>query len=311
MKIPLLIIIGIIFLNKEIQTKPVIGVMTNSYHDDPEKYDDCYIKQDTVKWLEAAGAEVIPIHCWSTEDDLLKLTNKINGIYLQTGTYSSEINEQPSILAKNIIRKVIELKERNKINLPLWGSGMGMEIMHSVISGSSKSIDYLSNSGDSFMLYVFDDANKQTRLFSYFSDQDIENINNYPLSVTFSTHAIGPREYNNYRDLDNFFFSTSYGMDENKKTFIASVEAKNYEIYGTQFDPESICYNRNRSFTIPKGINAVRISHNLSNFFINTARKNKNVMTKAEKKTFGVINSFDRLVQNRSGEGIYRYIKSS
>ena len=160
------------------------------------------------------------------------------------------------------------------------------------------------------MLYVFDDANKETRLFSYFSDKDIQNVNTFPLAVTFSTHAIGPREYNNYRDLGNFFTETAFGLDENKKTFIATVEAKKYEIFGVQFDPESICYNRNRSFTIPKGISAVRISHNLSNFFMSTCRKNKNVMTKEERKSFGVINSFERLVQNRSGEGIYRYIKS-
>lgn len=302
----------IIFNNQfQINTKPVIGVVTNSYHDQPDQYDDCYIATDTVKWLEASGAEVIPIHCWSTIEELKQLLNKLNGIYLQTGTFSIESDQQPFILVKNIVDTVIEMKDKNNKILPLFGTGLGMEVLHSVIAGSSKSVDYLANSGDSFMLFVDKDANKQTKLFSYFTDKDINNVNNFPLSFTFNNFGIGPNEYNNYRDLENFFLQTSYGLDQDYRAFIASVEAKNYPIYATQFDPESICYSKNRSFNIPVGINAVRISHNLSNFFVNTCRGNTNEMTNDEKKTYGVINSFEKLVQIRSGENIYRYIKSS
>lgn len=307
-QIILSIIIGLSLL-VQMTTKPVIGVVTYPYHDSTKNYDDCYIKLNTIKWLEAAGADVIPIPCWSTEEDLQKYIEKVNGIYLQTGTSTLEITEKPYLLIRKIVSLIIDLKDKKNINLPLWGSGWGMEILHSIISGSSKSIDFLQNSGNSFLLYVDLEANKDTKMFSLFSDKDMENVNKFPLAVTFSTHAIGPREYNNYRDLENFFEQTSFGLDEDKRAFIASVEAKNYEIFGVQFDPESICYNRNKSFNIPSGINAVRIAHNLSNFFVNISRKNTNVMTKEERLAFKVINSFEGLVQNRNGEEIFRYIK--
>lgn len=313
--LPSIFLLSTINLINLINSKPVIGIVTNPYHDAPEKYNDCYLRRDTVKWLESAGAEVIPIHCWSNDEELDSIFGKINGIYFQTGTYLIETNLQPFLLARKIVEKVIELNQTKNIEMPLWGSGLGMEILHSVISGSTKGIDFLENNGEPITLTVDSDVNKTSRLFSRFSDKDIENVNSLPLNISFNTHGITLREYRNYRDLDNFFKANSlglaYGLDGAKKTFIASVEAKNFAIFGVQFDPESICYNRLRSFSVPSGINAVRISHDFSNMFLNIARKNPNIMTKEDRKKFGVINTFEKLPQNRSGAKIYRYINES
>jgi hypothetical protein len=63
---------------------PVIGVLSNPDPDNSDNAQKSFIPITYIRWLEASGASVIPIHQWINLDDLETLLGKINGV-LWTG----------------------------------------------------------------------------------------------------------------------------------------------------------------------------------------------------------------------------------
>jgi gamma-glutamyl hydrolase len=81
--------------------------------------------------------------------------------------------------------------------------------------------------------------------------------------------------------LNQFFniLSTNQDQTDPELTFISTIEAKNYPIYGVQWHPEKnqfeFVLNKKHSNT-PHQYNAVIISQYMANFFVNESRKNDN-----------------------------------
>jgi len=290
-----------------IQSKPIIGIYTNPTIDDIDTIKEAYINPLYVKWLEAAGAEVVPIHPWFSDSELDSILSKVNGIFFQGGSTSLRIDNQYVITATKILKRVINDKDEfNKI-LPIWGTCQGFELLHVIVAGSSTVLDQFNAWNVLSSLELNSDANKTSKIYSLFSDQDVLNLKSEPITAEFHHYGVGFDNYKVFSDLDNFFTQTSFAYDQENKIYIASVEAKNYPVYGVQFHPEKTSYNRNEKDNIPQGIDAVRISHNFANYYVNTARSNSNIMTEDEKKSFGLINTFEKPTEKVGNSDLYLY----
>lgn len=292
--------------------KPIIGIYTNPIINDTDDIKETFINLNYVKWLEAAGAEVVPIHPWLNDKDLDTILSKVNGVYFQGGSTTLRLDSPYVITASKILTRIIQEKDLKDNALPLFATCQGFELLHVLVSGSSSVLETFSSWNITSNLEISTDINKTSKLFSLFTDQDVLNMKARPLTAEFHRFGISLDGYNMFRDLEAFFVQTSFAFDNNNKFYIASVEAREYPVFALQFHPEKTSFDRLDSDNIPQGIEAVRISQNFVNLFVNVARTNKNSMTEEDKKNFGLINSFEKdFVVTESSSIIYSYKKDA
>lgn len=287
--------------------KPIIGILTNPTVDNTDDITESFINPTYVKWLEAAGAEIVPIQPWFSDQELDAVLSKVNGVFFQGGSTLLRIDSPYVIAATKILKRVIKEKDQNNRILPLWGTCQGFELIHVIVGGSRTVLEDFNSWNILSSLQINSDANKTSKIFSLFSDQDILNLKSEALTAEFHHLGVSLDDYRIFSDLEAFLMQTSFAFDKDGKIYVASAEARNYPIYMVQFHPEKTSYDRNSSDNIPQGIDAVRVSHNFANFFVNVARTNDNKMTEEEFKIFGLINSFEKQTEKKGKSEVYLY----
>ena len=111
--------------NKDNTNKPVIGILSQTLEDsmaaDPryEGYTS-YISSTYVRWIESAGARVVPITSEESLESVADKLSKLNGVVLPGG--GGDYNTT----AEFIFNKVKEYND-NGMFYPLWGTCYGYE----------------------------------------------------------------------------------------------------------------------------------------------------------------------------------------
>ena len=82
-------------------TEPLKGSLHES-HGEVEGLEE-YVPTSHVKFLEQAGIKVIPISYKTSEEELMKLLDKVNGIYFHGDSHKSFKNDQFQSTVKNIL----------------------------------------------------------------------------------------------------------------------------------------------------------------------------------------------------------------
>ena len=301
---------SLFLLFTNINSKPIIGILTNPAIDDTDDINEAFINANYVKWLEAAGAEIVPIHSWSSQSELDEILGKVNGVLFQGGSVNLRLNSTYMKATSQIFQRVIYEKDIKNKTLPLWGTCLGFETLHVLVSKNNSILTNYSSYNVSTPIEIENNGNKLFRLFSLFSDSDILNIKTKSNTAQFHHFGVDPDNFNANQDLVKLFNPTSFGIDQDSKIYIASIEGINYPIYALQFHPEKTNFDRFDNDQIPQGIDAVRISNNFANFFVKEARKNNNLMSKEDAIKFGLINSFVTSVSKTKSSITYRYVKN-
>ncbi|XP_013856545.1 gamma-glutamyl hydrolase, partial [Austrofundulus limnaeus] len=104
--------------------KPIIGVLAQEAFQ-PKPNQSAYIAASYVKFLESAGARVVPVMINQTLDQYKTLFNSINGI-LYPGGGVSIISSGYQRAAKIFYELAIEANKRGDY-FPVWGTCLGFE----------------------------------------------------------------------------------------------------------------------------------------------------------------------------------------
>jgi gamma-glutamyl hydrolase len=290
--------------------KPIVGILTHPIPDNPNSIEEGFISLNYAKWIEAAGGEIVPIHSWLNENELDEILNKVNGVLFQGGSASLDFNAPYYKISEKIFNKVIEMKNIYNKDLPLWATCLGFEALNIIVSKDQNILTIFDAEDIKSKLIIEDGINKSSKIFSYFSDEDIKNLREKDLTGQYHHFGVSPINFNNSKDLKNFFKISSYAEDRNKEIYITSIEAKNYAIFATQFHPEKTNFIKFKQ-EVPQGIEASIIADNFVNLFLNIARENENFMNKEDRKKYGLINSFEKGIDIIGKSPSYIYKKSA
>lgn len=275
------------------QGNPVIAIFANADPDNSQFDTVDKINVNYVRWLESAGAEVVIIHTWYDEAKVDDILSKANGALLQGGSRNLHLSKKWEITVKYIIDKVKTMNEKNNIHFPLWATCQGFELLHALVA---KTTDVLTN----FNAYNFassltfnEKEEKNSKMFSLFTPSEIKKLQTENITQQFHHLGVNLDAYDQRPDLNLFFLITSFGIDNDGKTYIATVESRNYPIYAVQFHPEKTPFDRNTKDNIPQSLDAVEISQRFAQFFVSEAKKNANNFTDEEKTNYDFINTFE------------------
>lgn len=284
-------------------TGPVIGVMTQPYKIgditegeftkfdsammDPAEHTHEYIPASYKRYLEMAGAKVMPIIHNTPEDELLKLLDQINGV-LFTGGSLDLVNPEteeyhPYTKTSEIIFKYAQEHTDAGDYFPLIGVCQGFQLLNILQSEDRFVLKRSPSMIKNDTLKPLQDF-ENSRLFSSM-DGDAE--------WTFAAEIVVVNLHNwgiyladylfNRPELYNFYRMITYEYDDARRIVVTSIEAFDYPIYAFQYHPERNLFE----FSIPDDVcpktpEARQLSENLIFHFVDEARRNNHAFTSFE-----------------------------
>ena len=253
---------------EKISKSPVIGIISQRIKkDDPSS--GTYIRKGYVDYMHNAGAEVVPIIKEEHDDETIKyLVQRCNGILFPGGKGYSDFG-------KKVFKEVIRLNNAGQV-YPMLGICAGFQYFTSYTAEGNwaATIDKLTANNE-YLKLEFQIDPDETEFYSTFNASILAKK-----SYTFNYHTFGVKKetYEKDQKLAEFWKVTATSTSRDKVKFVASIEAKNYPFYATQYHPE-------KQSTEFKGLKHKAVNDEskhltaaMADFFVSKAKKNNNCL---------------------------------
>ncbi|XP_044538540.1 gamma-glutamyl hydrolase [Gracilinanus agilis] len=256
-------------LPEGINRRPIIGILAQTSHmKDLGKY---YIAASYVKYLESAGARVVPI----------RILLPGGGVDLQTSKYSH--------VARLFYDKAKQAFKREDY-FAIWGTCLGFEELTVLTSG--KLLLTQTNTSGIALPLNFTKAINESRMFQNFPKDLLEALATEPITSNFHTWSLSLKTFMENKELSEFYKVLSTNTYKGIE-FVSTMEAKDYPIYGVQWHPEKNAFewkNLKGLVHLPVGI---KMSFYLADFFVNEARKSHHRFASKEEEEKALIYNYN------------------
>ncbi|KAJ4734249.1 Gamma-glutamyl hydrolase [Rhynchospora pubera] len=251
---------------------PVIGIITHPGDGAGGRLSNStnvsYIAASYVKFVEAAGARVVPIVYNEAEEIIAEKLKLVNGVIFtggsaKTGPYFERI--------KNVFQIILDRNDEGE-HFPLLAICLGFELVTKTVSKDNNILERFSAKNQASILQFVDNAATNISIFQRFSPQLIEKLGTDCLVMQNHIFGISPQRLQTNDALSNFFRILTTTPDKNGKIYVSSVQAYNYPVTALQWHPEKNVFEWGVS-AIPHSEDAVLVSQAVGNYFISEARK--------------------------------------
>lgn len=239
-------------------------------NEEMKKLGQYYIAASYVKYLESAGARVVPIRLNLTYLEYEELFQSINGI-LFPGGGSNIVTSNYA----NISKIFYELSKQSFDDgdyFPVWGTCLGFEELSYLVSG--KNLLTKTKTGNITLPLNFTKDATKSRMFKNFPLDLLQSLAAEPLTANFHKWSLSVKNFTTNEKLKNFFNVLTTNTDGTTE-FVSSMEAYKYPIYGVQWHPEKPPYEWKNLRGISRAPDAVKTAFYLADFFVSEARKSK------------------------------------
>eukprot|EP01137_Pigoraptor_chileana_P017503 Opistho-2@75659 len=275
--------------------RPIIGIPTQEM--DNATMGAHYIAASYAKFVEQAGARVVPLHLDYDSATLNSLLDQINGVLIPGG--HSVIDPETRIykFSKQIVNYAIRAND-NGDHFPVWGTCLGFELLATIMTDDSTILTRCSAENMAMSLEFTRQA-PSSKLFrsapsavlEAFATRDI-TYNNHKFCITtknFASHSLLPSLFN----------VLSTNIDPTGIEFVSTMEALQYPFFGIQWHAEKPQFEWNPTKGFDHSVAAVASMQYLANYFVNEARRNSHQFKTPELEFSALIyNDVPRLVHS-------------
>ena len=203
-----------------VNNRPIIAVLAQLTSQDVHY---SYIAASYVKYLESAGARVVPVLKDLTPEDITKLFSHVNGVFFPGGGvswYTSAYYKH----AKQFYQLAVQANKRGD-HFPMWGTCLGFEAL-SIITAGTKDILSPFKAVDVTLSLNYTSEAKKSRLFKNMPEWLYKAIGNEKLTYNHHKYGVSSKTYDTNRDLKRFFNVLSTNTDPDGNTFVSTIEGK-------------------------------------------------------------------------------------
>ncbi|WVZ99259.1 hypothetical protein U9M48_044587 [Paspalum notatum var. saurae] len=254
--------------------RPVIGIVSHPGDGAGGRISNAtatsYIGASYVKFVEAAGARVVPLVYNEPEERLLEKLSLVNGVLFTGGSEKKGLYFET---IKKVFQYVLDKNDAGE-PFPLFAQCLGFELVSMIVSKDNNILETFDAQDQAstlqFPSYSFEDS-----VFQRFDSDLIKKVSTSCLVMQNHRYGISPRRFRENDALSGFFRILTTSPDENGKVYVSTVEAHNYPITCTQWHPEKAIFEWRKPM-IPHSEHAVQVTQHFANHFISQARKSPN-----------------------------------
>ncbi len=221
---------------------PVIGIYTQSGGDEPKDNLQAgeiqsYIAASYVKYLQMAGAQVVPIFAYKDKSYFDELLPQINGVLFPGGTQEFSMNNTWTKNADYILKYAMDQNDKGKV-YPVWGTCLGLQLLAYLTSDYKNSI-IESVRNQVAVTNTLRLTENKSKIYNAFSSNILNRITLGEGLFYFNHHyAITPKGFKANSHLSSFWRITTTTTSTANDEFISTMEAIKYPIFGVQYHPE-------------------------------------------------------------------------
>lgn len=273
------------------KSSPLIGIFTlpvSTYGEVPldpcEGRDNCQILPASyVRFIEAAGGEVVPVSYNTTDEEIDHLVGSLNG-FLFTG--GGDVDMPAS--AHRMLTKSKELHEAGRV-LPVLGICLGYEWLIQYAAYDALQSNF-SAQNVTLPLKLTPNA-MDSRLMSSAPPEILEAMTTKNTAFNAHHRGVSPEQWARFPRLAETFKVLSTSNDLNGREFVSTVEGEHgVPWYGMQWHPEKNAFehgidpNGQPYEVIPHTPEAVAVEQFVANYFVEQARKNGHFFVNEEEE---------------------------
>jgi len=249
--------------------RPIIGVMTQPSSADLIKYGRSYIAASYVKYLEMAGAQVVPVFYNSTEAELKQLFGWLNGILLPGGGSSLD-NTTLYQAGQYVYNLAIESFDKGDY-FPIMGHCMGFEWLTMITSQNFNILSPVDAENYTLPLHFTDNA-YNSKMFGRSTSQILDILSQQNVTMNNHQWSLSPSTYKNTPSLYKFYNVLSFNQDREGVPFISSMEGRIYPIFAIQWHAEKPQFEWNVQEVTSHSPDAILAMQSMGNFFVAQSR---------------------------------------
>ncbi|XP_057539543.1 gamma-glutamyl hydrolase 2-like [Amaranthus tricolor] len=255
--------------------RPVIGILSHPGDGASGRLKNgtnvSFIAASYVKFVEAAGARVIPIVYTDPIDVILSKLDLVNGVLFTGGWAKRGLYFE---VVQKIFQKVLEKNDAGQF-FPCYAICLGFELLTMIVSKDNKILENFSASYQASTLQFVDSVSIEGTVFQRFPPELLIKLSTDCLVMQNHKYGISPETLKGNHRLSSFFNIITTSTDKDDKVYVSTAQAHHYPITAFQWHPEKNAFEWGYSM-IPHSEDAVQVTQHVANFFISEARKSPN-----------------------------------
>ncbi|XP_051135511.1 gamma-glutamyl hydrolase 2-like, partial [Andrographis paniculata] len=258
-----------------INYRPVVGILSHPGDGASGRLTNAtnasYIAASYVKFVESAGARVIPLIYNEPEEVIYKKLNLVNGVIFTGGSAKSG---RYADVVESIFKRSLKKNDAGE-HFPLLAICLGFELLTVIVSQDRSILERFNARDQASKLQFLQNVNLNETVFERFPPVLLKKLSTECLVMQNHRYGISPEKFQKTGSLCSFFNILTTSTDEDGKTYVSTVQAQRYPVTAVQWHPEKNAFEWGLS-RIPHSEDAVQVTQNVANFFVREARMSKN-----------------------------------
>ncbi|CAA3017634.1 gamma-glutamyl hydrolase 2 [Olea europaea subsp. europaea] len=255
--------------------RPVIGILSHPGDGASGRLNNAtnasYIAASYVKFVESAGARVIPLIYNEPVKILYEKLNLVNGMLFTGGWAKSGLYFE---VVESIFKNVLSKNDAGD-HFPLLAICLGFELLTMAVSQDNNILEKFNAADQASTLQFTRNIDINGTVFQRFPPALLKKLSTDCLVMQNHHYGISPEKFLKDGKLCSFFEILTTSEDTDNKVYVSTVKAHRYPVTAVQWHPEKNAFEWGLSM-IPHSDDAIQVTQHVANYFIGEARKSMN-----------------------------------